>query len=88
MPGSSHAPNGSDEARRVAPSGAAVTASRAFAAVGVGLAVIGAVSTALVHIDRARYDASLTVQALTDRLRDDVDIVRPRSVDIWLRGSR
>jgi hypothetical protein len=28
------------------------------------------------RFDRARYDATLTVQALTDRLRDDVDIDR------------
>ena len=55
------------------------------------------------RFDRARYDASLTVQSLTTRLRDDVDIDRvqthvlgvldgtfhPSSVGMWLRrGSR
>jgi MFS family permease len=55
------------------------------------------------RFDRARYDASLTVQSLTARLRDDVDIDRvqthvlgvvdgtfhPSSTGMWLRrGSR
>ena len=95
----SHAPNGSDEARRVAPSGAAMTACSVRCRRPI-LAVIGAVRTALVHIDRARYDASLTVQALTERLRDDVDIVRveadvlglertfhPTTAAMWLREA-
>ena len=52
------------------------------------------------RFDRARYDASLTVQALTARLRDDVDIDRvqsdvlgvveqtfhPTNAGMWLRG--
>ena len=52
------------------------------------------------RFDRARYDASLTVQALTVRLRDDVDIDRvqtdvlgvveqtfhPTNAAMWLRG--
>lgn len=52
------------------------------------------------RFDRARYDASLTVQALTARLRDDVDIDRvqsdvlgvvdqtfhPTNAAMWLRG--
>jgi hypothetical protein len=53
------------------------------------------------RFDRARYDASLTVQSLTARLRDDVDIDRveadvlgvvdqtfhPTSAAMWLRGA-
>jgi hypothetical protein len=53
------------------------------------------------RFDRARYDASLTVQAMTDRLRDDVDIDRveadvlgvvdrtfhPATASVWLRGA-
>jgi hypothetical protein len=53
------------------------------------------------RFDRARYDASLTVQALTARLRDDVDIDRvqtdvlgvveqtfhPANAGMWLRGT-
>ena len=53
------------------------------------------------RFDRARYDASLTVQAMTDRLRDDVDIDRveadvigvvdrtfhPTTASVWLRGT-
>jgi hypothetical protein len=52
------------------------------------------------RFDRARYDASVTVQALTARLRDDVDIDRvqtdvlgiveqtfhPTNAAMWLRG--
>ena len=50
MPASSHAPNGSDEARPVAPSGSASTAWRVFAVVGSGLAVFGAVGAIVVRL--------------------------------------
>jgi precorrin isomerase len=78
MPASGHAQNVSDEAQRVALRRAAMTASRAFAAVGVGVAVIGAVSTALVHLADLSRDLDATIHAA----------IAPRSVDIWLRGSR
>ena len=53
------------------------------------------------RFDRSGYDASLTVQAMTDRLRDDVDIDRveadvlgvvdrtfhPTKAGMWLRGA-
>jgi hypothetical protein len=53
------------------------------------------------RFDRARYDASLTVQSLTARLRNDVDIDRvqadvlgvvdgtfhPTKAAMWLRGA-
>jgi hypothetical protein len=53
------------------------------------------------RFDRSSFDASLTVQAMTDRLRDDVDIVRvqadvlgvvdrtfhPTRAGVWLRGT-
>lgn len=53
------------------------------------------------RFDRSSYDASLTVQAMTDRLRDDVDIDRvqadvlgvverafhPAKAGLWLRGG-
>lgn len=53
------------------------------------------------RFDRARYDAAVTVQALTGRLRDDVDIDRvqsdvlrvldqtfhPTTAAVWLRGG-
>jgi hypothetical protein len=53
------------------------------------------------RFDRARYDATLTVQSLTARLRDDVDIDRvqtdvlgvveqtfhPANAGMWLRGT-
>jgi hypothetical protein len=51
------------------------------------------------RFDRSNYDASMTVQALTERLRDDVDLERveadvlgvlnrtfhPASAGMWLR---
>ncbi len=54
------------------------------------------------RFDRARFDAEVVVRAFASRLRDDVDlaavsrevadtatnVVRPRSVSIWLRGAR
>ncbi len=54
------------------------------------------------RFDRARYDAAVTVQALTGRLRDDVDIDRvqadaigvvaqtfhPTTAAVWLRGAQ
>ena len=54
------------------------------------------------RFDRARYDANRTVADFADRLRDEIDLadlsrdldatihaaIAPRSVDIWLRGSR
>jgi hypothetical protein len=53
------------------------------------------------RFDRARYDASLTIDSLAGRLRADLDLatvsqeiartadaaVRPASVAVWLRGS-
>ena len=53
------------------------------------------------RFDRANYDASMTVQALTERLRDDVDLERveadvlgvldrtfhPATAGMWLRGT-
>jgi hypothetical protein len=53
------------------------------------------------RFDRARYDASQTVQAMTARLRDDVDLDRveadvlgvihrtfhPTTAGVWLRGA-
>ncbi len=53
------------------------------------------------RFDRARYDASQTVQSMTARLRDDVDLDRveadvlgvihgtfhPTTADVWLRGA-
>jgi hypothetical protein len=53
------------------------------------------------RFDRSRFDASQTVQAMTDRLRDDVDIDRveadvlgvvvrtfhPTKAGVWLRGA-
>jgi hypothetical protein len=55
-----------------------MTALRAFAAVGVGLAVIGAVSTALVHLADLSGDLDANSPAA----------LAPRSVDTWLRGTR
>ncbi len=54
------------------------------------------------RFDRARFDAEVVVRAFASRLRDDVDLaavsrevahtatnaVHPRSVTIWLRGTR
>jgi hypothetical protein len=53
------------------------------------------------RFDRSNYDASMTVQALTERLRDDVDLERveadvlgvldrtfhPAAAGMWLRGT-
>ena len=53
------------------------------------------------RFDRSRYDASLTVEAMTERLRDDVDLARvkadvlgvvdrtfhPATVGVWLRRA-
>src|SRR6185436_18159900 len=53
------------------------------------------------RFDRSSYDASLTVEAMTERLRDDVDLARvesdvlgvvdrtfhPSSAGVWLRGT-
>ncbi len=53
------------------------------------------------RFDRSNYDASMTVQALTERLRDDVDLERveadvlgvldrtfhPSTAGMWLRGT-
>ncbi len=55
-----------------------MTASRAFAALGVGLAVIGAVSTALVHLAALSGDLDTTIR----------HAISPRSLGIWLRESK